>query len=132
MISRFAFSGFNLEQISTFNEKQIGAASRYLDLDSSRVRHIVKNSSIVLEIKNTFGSFDRYLWMFVNFKPISPMYNSCRKIPGKTSKSLCISNDMRRRGFQFVGPTVIHLFMQAAGLTNNHIVSCAQHSRRFK
>jgi DNA-3-methyladenine glycosylase I len=73
------------------------------------------------------GSFDKYLWGFVNHKPLTPCYTSSRKIPVKTSKSESISKDMVRRGFRLVGPTVIHSFMQAAGLTNDHLGSCHRH-----
>ncbi|PKI49155.1 hypothetical protein CRG98_030501 [Punica granatum] len=82
---------------------------------------------LLLQIKRDFGSFDKYLWGFVNYKPICTQYKSCHKIPVKTSKSETISRDMQRRGFRFVGPTVIHSFMQAAGLTNDHLITCHRH-----
>jgi DNA-3-methyladenine glycosylase I len=80
-----------------------------------------------MQVKRDIGSFDKYLWAFVNYKPLAPNYKFGRKIPVKTSKSESISKDMVRRGFRFVGPTVIHSFMQAAGLTNDHLISCARH-----
>lgn len=80
-----------------------------------------------LQVRRDFGSLDRYVWAFVNNKPLSPSYKYSRKIPVKTSKSESISKDMVRRGFRFVGPTVIHSFMQAVGLTNDHLVSCPRH-----
>lgn len=82
---------------------------------------------LVMQVRKEFGSLDKYLWGFVNHKPITTNYKSCRKIPIKTSKSETISKDLVRRGFRFVGPTVIHSFMQAAGLTNDHLVSCPRH-----
>lgn len=80
-----------------------------------------------MQIRREFGSFDKYLWGFVNYKPISTNYKSCRKIPVKTSKSETMSKDMVRRGFRYVGPTVMHSFMQAAGLTNDHLITCPRH-----
>lgn len=82
---------------------------------------------IHVQTKNKFGSFDKYLWGFVNHKSIVTQYKSSHKIPVKTSKSEAISKDMVRRGFRLVGPTVIHSFMQAAGLTNDHLTTCPRH-----
>jgi DNA-3-methyladenine glycosylase I len=79
------------------------------------------------QVRRDFGSFGKYVWGFVNHKPLSPGYKYSRKIPVKTSKSESISKDMVRRGFRFVGPTVLHSFMQAVGLTNDHLVSCPRH-----
>lgn len=81
----------------------------------------------IFQIKKTVGSFDKYLWGFVNNKPIATQYKSCNKIPVKTSKSETISKDMVKRGFRYVGPAVIHSFMQAAGLTNDHLITCPRH-----
>jgi DNA-3-methyladenine glycosylase I len=82
---------------------------------------------IYFQVKREFGSFDKYLWGYVNHKPISTQYKSCQKIPVKTSKSETISKDMVKRGFRFVGPTVIHSFMQAGGLSNDHLITCPRH-----
>lgn len=82
---------------------------------------------VLSQIKREFGSFDKYVWGFVNHKPISTQYKTGHKIPVKTSKSETISKDMVRRGFRFVGPTVVHSFMQSAGLTNDHLMTCHRH-----
>ena len=82
---------------------------------------------MALQVRRDFCSLDKYVWAFVNNKPLSPSYKYSRKIPVKTSKSESISKDMVRRGFRFVGPTVIHSFMEAVGLTNDHLVSCPRH-----
>lgn len=79
------------------------------------------------QVRKAFGTFDKYIWGFVNYKPISTYYKTSRKIPVKTSKSESISKDMVRRGFRLVGPTVVHSFMQAAGLTNDHLITCPRH-----
>lgn len=80
-----------------------------------------------IQVQKAFGSFDKYIWGYVNNKPITTQYKQCNKIPVKTSKSESISKDMVRRGFRNVGPTIIHSFMQAAGLTNDHLVTCPRH-----
>lgn len=82
---------------------------------------------MTLQVRKGFGSFDKYIWGFVNHKPISNQYKFGHKIPVKTSKSESISKDMIKRGFRYVGPTVVHSFMQAAGLTNDHLITCHRH-----
>ncbi|TYI96959.1 hypothetical protein E1A91_D01G110200v1 [Gossypium mustelinum] len=124
---RDAFSGFDAETVANFTEKQMTTISSEYGIDISRVRDVVDNSNRILEVKREFGSFDKYIWGFVNHKPMSTQYKFDHKIPVKTSKSESISKDMVRRGFRFVGPTVVHSFMQAAGLTNDHLITCHRH-----
>ncbi|KAG0483973.1 hypothetical protein HPP92_012057 [Vanilla planifolia] len=125
---RAAFSGFAAEEVCNFTEKQITTISLEYGIDIGRVRGVADNANRVLEVGKEFGSLSNYLWGFVNHKPLVPGYRSCRKIPVKTSKSDSISRDLIRRGFRFVGPTVVLSFMQAAGLTNDHLLSCPRHA----
>ncbi|KAJ7949032.1 putative DNA-3-methyladenine glycosylase [Quillaja saponaria] len=124
---RNAFSGFDAEIVANFTDKQMVSVSSEYGIDISRVRGVVDNANQILEIKRNFGSFDKYIWGFVNHKPICTQYKFGHKIPVKTSKSESISKDMVRRGFRFVGPTVVHSFMQSAGLTNDHLITCHRH-----
>ncbi|XP_042477532.1 uncharacterized protein LOC122058894 [Macadamia integrifolia] len=124
---REAFAGFEAEIVANFTERQITSITADYCIDLTRIRGVVDNANRILEVKRDFGSFDKYIWGFINHKPIATQYKSCLKIPVKTSKSETISKDMVRRGFRSVGPTVIHSFMQAAGLTNDHLMSCPRH-----
>lgn len=124
---RAAFDGFEAEEVAKFTEKQISSICLEYAMDRGRVRGVVDNANRILEVTKDFGSLDKYFWGFVNHKPLSPSYKSCQKIPAKTSKSESISKDLVRRGFRFVGPTAVHSFMQAAGLTNDHLLSCPLH-----
>ncbi|KAK1667803.1 hypothetical protein QYE76_055962 [Lolium multiflorum] len=126
-IYREAFSGFDVEAVAKYTEKQMASVSAGFGLDLGTIRGAVNNACRILEVRRDFGSFGKYVWGFVNHKPLSPGYKYSRKIPVKTSKSESISKDMVRRGFRFVGPTVLHSFMQAVGLTNDHLVSCPRH-----
>ncbi|CAN6457324.1 unnamed protein product [Victoria cruziana] len=126
---REAFDGFDAESVAKFSEKKIASISAQLGTDASIIRGFVDNSKKVLEIRKEFGSLNKYIWGFVNHKPMCPEYRSCRKIPVKTSKSESISKDMVKRNFRNVGPTVVHSFMQAAGLTNDHLVTCPRHDQ---
>lgn len=124
---RDAFADFDAETVSKYTEKKIVSISADYGIELSLVRGVVDNANRILEIRKGFGSFDKYLWGYVNNKPIATKYKLSQKIPVKTSKSEGISKDMVRRGFRLVGPTVMHSFMQAAGLTNDHLVTCPRH-----
>ncbi|VAH64982.1 unnamed protein product [Triticum turgidum subsp. durum] len=126
-IYREAFSGFDVDAVAKYTEKQMASVSAGYGLDLGTIRGAVNNACRMLEVRRDFGSFGKYVWGFVNQKALSPGYKYSRKIPVKTSKSESISKDMVRRGFRFVGPTVLHSFMQAVGLTNDHLVSCPRH-----
>ncbi|GAB2281007.1 hypothetical protein Dimus_015621 [Dionaea muscipula] len=126
---RDAFSGFDASMVATFGERRVVSISCDYGIELSQVRGAVENAKQILKIREEYGSFDKYLWRFVNFNPISTQYRTCRKIPVKTSKSEAISKDLVKRGFRFVGPAVIHSLMQAAGLTNDHLISCPRHLR---
>ncbi|KAM3352008.1 hypothetical protein ACQJBY_023721 [Aegilops geniculata] len=126
-IYREAFSGFDVDAVAKYTEKQMASVSAGYGLDLGTIRGAVNNACRILEVRRDFGSFGKYVWGFVNHKALSPGYKYSRKIPVKTSKSESISKDMVRRGFRFVGPTVLHSFMQAVGLTNDHLVSCPRH-----
>ncbi|KAJ0263905.1 DNA glycosylase superfamily protein [Hirschfeldia incana] len=124
---RKAFMEFEAEAVAKLNEKEMNAISIEYKIEMSKVRGIVENATKILEIKKNFGSLEKYFWGFVNNKPISTNYKFGHKVPVKTSKSESISKDMVRRGFRYVGPTVVHSFMQAAGLTNDHLLTCYRH-----
>ncbi|CAN4125241.1 unnamed protein product [Withania somnifera] len=115
-VFRDAFSGFDSEIVAKYNEKKINSTSTEYGIELS-------------QIKRQFGSFHKYIWGFVSNKPIATQYKACNKIPVKTSKSETMSKDMVKRGFRYVGPTVIHSFMQAVGLTNDHIITCPRHAQ---
>ncbi|WOG85509.1 hypothetical protein DCAR_0104698 [Daucus carota subsp. sativus] len=124
---RDAFAEFDAETVSKYSEKKITSISAKYAIAVSQVRGIVDNSIRILQIKKDFGSFDKYLWGFVNHKPIVTQYKSSHRMPAKTSKAESISKDMVKKGFRLVGPTVIHSFMQAAGFTNDHLTTCPRH-----
>lgn len=127
VLLRDAFSGFDEEMVASFRERKITSISHDYDIELCQVRGAVDNANQILKIKKEFGSFSSYLWRFVNNKAMSTKYKTWQKVPVKTSKSESISKDLVKRGFRFVGPAVIHSFMQAAGLTNDHLLTCPRH-----
>ncbi|RID56501.1 hypothetical protein BRARA_G03695 [Brassica rapa] len=96
-------------------------------LSEQKLRSILENANQVRKIIVEFGSFDKYIWNFVNQKPTQSQFRYSRQVPVKTSKAELISKDLVRRGFRSVSPTVIYSFMQTAGLTNDHLTSCFRH-----
>ncbi|CAN1344021.1 Probable GMP synthase [glutamine-hydrolyzing] [Linum perenne] len=82
---------------------------------------------MTIQVRAEFGSFDKYIWNFVNQKATNNLFRYTRQVPVKTSKAEVISKDLVRRGFRCVGPTVIYSFMQVTGLTNDHLISCFRH-----
>ncbi|CAL9088788.1 uncharacterized protein LOC103998430 isoform X1 [Musa acuminata AAA Group] len=123
---REVFLDFDPVAVSKLNEKKIvvpGNTASSL-LSEPKLRAIIENARQILKIIDEFGSFDRYCWSFVNYKPIVSKIRYPRQVPVKTPKADVISKDLVRRGFRSVGPTVVYSFMQAAGLTNDHLISC--------
>ncbi|KAG6625631.1 probable GMP synthase [glutamine-hydrolyzing] [Carya illinoinensis] len=125
-IFREVFADFDPVAVSKLNEKKIiapGTTANSL-LSELKLRAIFENARQIFKVIDEFGSFDQYIWSFVNHKPIVSRFRYPRQVPVKTPKADVISKDLVRRGFRSVGPTVIYSFMQAAGITNDHLISC--------
>ncbi|CAL5373283.1 unnamed protein product [Camellia sinensis] len=123
---REVFLDFDPIAVSKLNEKRTvtpGSAASAL-LSELKLRTIIENARQTRKVIDEFGSFDKYIWGFVNHKPTVSHFRYPRLVPIKTSKADAISKDMVRRGFRGVGPTVIYSFMQVAGITNDHLISC--------
>lgn len=121
-----AFHNFNAKKISKYSEKD---KSRLLN-DSGIIRNKLKiNASIInaqkfLEVQKEFGSFDKYIWQFTNYKTIHNKFRTLSNLPSKTEESEKMSEDLKKRGFKFCGPTICYAFMQAAGMVNDHTTDC--------
>ena len=89
-----------------------------------KIESTVNNARRMLEVQDEFGTFDAYLWEFVDGAPIDGRRRTLRDLPSETGESKAMSKDLKRRGFRFVGPTVCYAYMQAAGLVNDHVTSC--------
>ncbi|KAF8703615.1 hypothetical protein HU200_032435 [Digitaria exilis] len=123
---REVFMDFDPLSVSKLSEKKIiapGSPSSSL-LSEQKLRGVIENARQILKIVEEFGSFDKYCWGFVNYKPILSRFRYPRQVPVKTSKADAISKDLVRRGFRSVGPTVVYTFMQVSGMTNDHLISC--------
>ncbi|XP_019463219.1 PREDICTED: uncharacterized protein LOC109362101 [Lupinus angustifolius] len=125
-IFREVFADFDLVAVSKFNERRTIASGTPASslLSEVKLRAIIENARQISKVIDEFGSFEKYIWSFVNHKPIVSKFRYPRQVPVKTPKADVISKDLVRRGFRGVGPTVIYSFMQAVGLTNDHLISC--------
>ncbi|XP_050213050.1 uncharacterized protein LOC126664611 [Mercurialis annua] len=125
-IFREVFADFDPVAVSKFNEKKVTAPGSTASslLSEVKLRAIIENARQMLKVVDEFESFDKYIWSFVNFKPIVSRFRYSRHVPVKTPKADVISKDLVRRGFRSVGPTVVYSFMQVAGLTNDHLIGC--------
>lgn len=125
-IFREVFLNFDPVAISKLNEKKFSAPGSPATslLSELKLRALIENARQMCKVIEEFGSFDKYIWSFVNHKPIVSQFRYPRQVPVKTPKAEVISKDLVRRGFRSVGPTVIYTYMQVAGLTNDHLVSC--------
>ncbi|GLU01351.1 hypothetical protein SLE2022_186630 [Rubroshorea leprosula] len=125
-IFRDVFANFDPAAVSKLNEKKLMAPGNTATslLSELKLRAIIENAHHILKVIDEFGSFDKYIWSFVNQKPLVSRFRYPHQVPVKTPKADIISKDLVRRGFRGVGPTVIYSFMQAAGITNDHLTSC--------
>ena len=126
---RAAYEGFDAERIAAFDDAR--QAELLTDPRIIRNRAKVKafrdNARATLRLRETDGGLDAYLWAFVEGRPIVNRFESLAQIPAQTPLAVVISADLRRRGFGFVGPTIVYALMQSVGLVNDHILSCFVH-----
>jgi DNA-3-methyladenine glycosylase I len=123
---RKAFSGFDPAKVARYKADKVTSLMENPGIVRNRLKieSAVRNAQAVLQVQKEFGSFDHYIWRFVGEAPIKNSWHSIKNVPAETAESQAMSKDMRRRGFNFVGPTVCYAFMQAVGLVNDHLVSC--------
>jgi len=123
---RRAFDRFDPERVARYSEKQTRTllADPQIIRNRMKIEAAVRNARAFLKIQEEFGGFDSYCWRFVGGKPKFGRWKATRQIPATSPESEALSKDLKRRGFSFVGPTVAYAYMQAAGLVNDHLVSC--------
>jgi len=121
-----AFSNFSPLKVSKYTQKDVNRLLHDEGIIRNRlkIQSAINNAKQFLAVQKEFGSFDAYIWSFVNNKPIINRYKKLKDIPASTPLSDKISKDLKKRGFNFVGSTICYAFMQAVGITNDHIVSC--------
>lgn len=123
---RQAFANFNAEEVAQFTPGIVEELLQFPGIIRNRlkVHGAVTNAQQFLKVQEEFGSFDKYIWQFVDNKPIVNQWKDYRHAPPTTRESDALSKDLKKRGFKFVGSTVIYAHMQACGLVNDHVVDC--------
>lgn len=121
-----AFDNFDIKTVASYDEDKIESLMKEPGIIRNRLKIVsaVKNARAVMRIQEEFGSFDSYLWEFTGCETIRNNFLNLEEIPAKTELSEKISRDMKKRGMNFVGPTIIYAFMQAIGMVNDHTTNC--------
>ncbi|WP_041295644.1 MULTISPECIES: DNA-3-methyladenine glycosylase I [unclassified Dokdonia] len=128
---RVAFDNFDYKRIAAYKEDKIQSLLQDAGIirNKLKVRGTVTNARLYMEIQEEFGSFSKYLWAYVDNTPIQNEIQSYKEAPANTPLSDAISKDLKKRGFKFVGSTIIYAFMQAIGMVNDHEVSCFRYNK---
>jgi len=123
---RQAFDNFDIEKVASYSDKKIAQLLENPDIirNKLKVNATVINAGRILEMQKEFGSFDRYIWQFVDGDIIQNTWKLMEDVPAKTVISDAMSKDLKKRGFKFIGTTICYAFMQATGMVNDHTVDC--------
>jgi DNA-3-methyladenine glycosylase I len=123
---RQAFAGFDPQRVARYDQRKIAQLLRNPGIvrNQLKIASAIGNAKAFLKVQKEFGSFDRYIWQFVEGKPRLNSPRSLKQIPARTPDSDAISQDLKRHGFNFVGSTICYAFMQAVGMVNDHVVAC--------
>jgi len=129
---RKAFADFDPAAVARFRPKDVERllADPGIVRNRLKVESTIANAARVLEVQEELGSLDAYLWSFVDGKPIVNAWRSLSELPAETELSKTLSKDMKKRGFRFVGPTVLYAFMQAVGMVDDHTIDCFRYRGR--
>jgi DNA-3-methyladenine glycosylase I len=127
---REAFADFDAAKVARFDERRIEKllANPAIVRNRLKVAAAVNNAKRFLEVQEEFGGFDAYIWSFVGGRPIVNRHTELKQVPARTAESDALSKDLIKRGFKFVGSTIIYAHMQATGLVNDHLFSCFRHA----
>jgi len=126
---RIALDDYDIERIAAYDEAEHERlmANRGIIRHTAKVRAVKQNAQAFIKIQEEFGSFDKYLWDFVGGEPIQNNFPTLADLPVKTDLSVKLGKDLVKRGFAFVGPTIVYAYMQAVGIVNDHTTDCFCH-----
>ncbi len=126
---RKAFDNFDFNKVANYDRRKINMLLKDAGIvrNKLKIEGAVINAKAFIQVRKEFGTFDKYIWGFVNGKPIKNKFKSLKQLPAKTDLSDKISEDLKKRGFKFVGSTIVYAHMQATGMVNDHIVNCFRH-----
>ena len=123
---RKALDHFDYNKIASYREQKIEELMNNSGIirNKLKINATVSNAKAFKKVQKEFGSFDRYIWQFVDYNPIIHTFEVLTELPSTTKESEIMSKDLKKRGFKFIGPTICYAFMQAVGMVNDHIIDC--------
>lgn len=123
---RSALDGFDAAIVARYDQKRVRSLLKNPGIVRNRLKiaSTVQNAQAFLRVQKEFGSFDSYVWQFVGGKPKTNRWVEMKRVPARTEESDALSRDLKKRGFNFVGSTIIYAFMQAVGMVNDHTIDC--------
>jgi len=127
---RKAFDNFDFNKVAKYDKRKINSLMKDAGIirNQLKINAAVTNAKAFLEVRKEFGTFDKYIWGFVNGLPIKNKFTTLKELPARTELSDIISIDLKKRGFKFVGSTIVYAHMQATGMVNDHIVDCFRYN----
>ena len=133
---REAFADFEVERVARFDRRKVERLMQFPGIVRNRLKieAAIGNAKAVLKLQDELGSLDRYLWSFVGGRPIVNRWTGMQQVPATSAESDALSKDLKKRGFKFVGSTIMYAHMQATGMVNDHVVSCFryEHCKRLR
>lgn len=126
---RKAFDNFDYRKIANYSEVKQAELMQNSGIirNGAKVRAAISNAQAFIMVQEEFGSFSKYIWSFVNSSPVQNEWQDIKEVPATTPVSEALSKDLKKRGFKFVGPTVVYAHMQATGMVNDHVTRCFRH-----
>ena len=123
---RNALAGFDVQKVARFNETDVERLLNDKGIIRNRLKinSAITNARAFIKVQEEFGSFDAYIWQFVNHQPIINHWQTMKEVPVTTPESDAMSKDLKKRGFKYAGSTICYAYMQAMGMVNDHLVSC--------
>lgn len=127
---RKAFDNFDFNKVARYDKRKINSLMKDAGIirNQLKINSAVSNAKAFIAVRKEFGTFDKYIWGFVDGKPIKNSFKSLKELPARTELSDLISKDLKKRGFNFVGSTIIYAHMQATGMVNDHLVECFRYN----
>jgi DNA-3-methyladenine glycosylase I len=123
---RKAFDKFDFNKVAKYDKRKVNSLLKDAGIirNKLKIEGAIANANAFIQVRKEFGTFDKYIWSFVNDKPINNKFNSLSNLPARTELSDKISEDLKAKGFKFVGSTIVYAHMQATGMVNDHTTDC--------